>query len=530
MRGLKSHIDRTDWQFGARNEDDDFHTDVVFLRVSTDQIRQTAGIAHRTALLRYRGYTGEFYYPLADTREICTHLIDRLLREEKWAMELNSSIRKASDDLARVFAPWGPSPDFSLAPLKSLLALYQRQLKAQISLYKVAWIAEILQAEDVGLTTYLYRYLGSRLGNEEKTQAAFFALTASKSPSVFRLEATGILDLAKRIVRNRELKNVFSRPLKELRLALPHDIRQRIEKLAGTYGVFGYHGYGTRQKANADSYLLRVQELVLSPEKLSTLDAHLSGLDAAVLDARKLARELKIDREHRRLFRVYSDFAPTKAARRLAQLTNFFYLDKLLAEFARRLEVPESWLRFMTPEEIVLAGRTRKFPANAQARTQAMLYVRWESKEYVTTAPWIRTLRLPGPEGTRKGESTTVLRGLCASPGHAIGRARIVRRGDDRELDGIDAQTILVSIEADPDLVEAISRAGAVVTDQGGITCHVAVIARELNTPCVTGTRVATATIRSGDLVEVDANAGIVKILERAPNDPDAGKSSPRGR
>jgi phosphoenolpyruvate synthase/pyruvate phosphate dikinase len=51
-------------------------------------------------------------------------------------------------------------------------------------------------------------------------------------------------------------------------------------------------------------------------------------------------------------------------------------------------------------------------------------------------------------------------------------------------------------------------------TDEGGITCHAAIVARELNKPCIIGTKIATQVLKDGMLVEVDANEGIVKILE----------------
>jgi pyruvate,water dikinase len=51
------------------------------------------------------------------------------------------------------------------------------------------------------------------------------------------------------------------------------------------------------------------------------------------------------------------------------------------------------------------------------------------------------------------------------------------------------------------------------VIDEGGITCHAAIISRELKKPCIIGTKVATQILKNGDLVEVDANKGIVRIL-----------------
>ena len=67
-----------------------------------------------------------------------------------------------------------------------------------------------------------------------------------------------------------------------------------------------------------------------------------------------------------------------------------------------------------------------------------------------------------------------------------------------------------------PDYLPNMKKALAFVTDEGGITCHAAIVAREMRKPCIIGTKVATRVLKSGDLVEVDAEKGIVTILEKA--------------
>ena len=66
-----------------------------------------------------------------------------------------------------------------------------------------------------------------------------------------------------------------------------------------------------------------------------------------------------------------------------------------------------------------------------------------------------------------------------------------------------------------PDYLSAMKKAVAFVTDEGGITCHAAIVARELNKPCIIGTKIATKVLKDGDEVEVDADKGVVKILKR---------------
>ena len=69
---------------------------------------------------------------------------------------------------------------------------------------------------------------------------------------------------------------------------------------------------------------------------------------------------------------------------------------------------------------------------------------------------------------------------------------------------------ILVAIMTNANHLPAMARAAAVVTDEGGITCHAAIAARELQKPCVVGTKFATLMLKNGDRVEVEADAGVV--------------------
>jgi len=73
---------------------------------------------------------------------------------------------------------------------------------------------------------------------------------------------------------------------------------------------------------------------------------------------------------------------------------------------------------------------------------------------------------------------------------------------------------VLVTVYTGPEFVPAMKKAAAIVTDTGGITCHAAIVSRELNKPCVVSTGVATKVLKDGDMVEVDAEKGIVRKLK----------------
>ncbi|MBD3313619.1 phosphoenolpyruvate synthase, partial [Candidatus Woesearchaeota archaeon] len=77
----------------------------------------------------------------------------------------------------------------------------------------------------------------------------------------------------------------------------------------------------------------------------------------------------------------------------------------------------------------------------------------------------------------------------------------------------LESGDILITFETTPDFIVAMERAAAIVTVQGGITSHAAIVSREMGKPCIVGVRDATKRFKDGDLIEVDANKGIVRRI-----------------
>jgi phosphohistidine swiveling domain-containing protein len=106
-------------------------------------------------------------------------------------------------------------------------------------------------------------------------------------------------------------------------------------------------------------------------------------------------------------------------------------------------------------------------------------------------------------------QAVAELRGQSAFPGLARGPVRLVKNRED--VAKAQPGDILVAIMTNANFLPALRQAAAFVTDEGGVTCHAAIVARELEKPCVVGTKIATSVLKDGDMVEVDAEAGIVR-------------------
>jgi pyruvate, water dikinase len=101
---------------------------------------------------------------------------------------------------------------------------------------------------------------------------------------------------------------------------------------------------------------------------------------------------------------------------------------------------------------------------------------------------------------------------MVANKGKVIGKVRIIH--NTKSMDKMQKGDILVSSMTKPEIIPAIRKASAIVTDEGGVTCHASIVSREYNIPCIIGTKIASKVLKDGDIVEVDANKGIVKIIK----------------
>lgn len=115
---------------------------------------------------------------------------------------------------------------------------------------------------------------------------------------------------------------------------------------------------------------------------------------------------------------------------------------------------------------------------------------------------------LAGDKEEKEEKLITIVKGLPASPGIGRGKVKLIK--DISEINKVNEGDVLVTAMTNPDMVPAMRKCAGVVTDEGGRTCHAAIVSRELQIPCIVGAKTATKTLKTGDTVTVDAVRGIV--------------------
>lgn len=224
-----------------------------------------------------------------------------------------------------------------------------------------------------------------------------------------------------------------------------------------------------------------------------------------------LLRTLRLSENARELLRVAWLFAEWKDVRKKGSYIGMHYFDLFLTDLARRASYTKEDLTFLVFGEVAwLLFEKHDFSSViSKRRKQAFFAVTPEGYYVVGGREADKYFNLEA----RDDRLVSELKGVPACRGVARGKVRIIRKTEEMKL--FERGEILVTNQTTPEFVPIMRKAAAIVTEQGGITSHAAVISRELGVPCVIGIKIATKVLKDGDVVEVNADTGVVKILER---------------
>ena len=164
----------------------------------------------------------------------------------------------------------------------------------------------------------------------------------------------------------------------------------------------------------------------------------------------------------------------------------------------------------LTDEEISQLAMYGKIAEDHYGSPQDVEWAVVGTTLYILQSRPITTIKATGAATARQegGQGVIILQGQGASPGIATGRVIIVQ--DVKDTGKVQEGDILVTRMTNPDMVPAMKKVAAIVTDEGGMTCHAAIVSRELGTPAVVGTKKGTVTLKQGQLVTVDGEKGFI--------------------
>jgi phosphohistidine swiveling domain-containing protein len=189
-----------------------------------------------------------------------------------------------------------------------------------------------------------------------------------------------------------------------------------------------------------------------------------------------------------------------------------FGLIPIYTEMAKRLFISIRQLRHLLYEEVIACMRGQVDPLEllaAKGKITGWVFNKDMSKKKVLTPAEADRFFTYLNKHADSLQGHDEAKGICASPGQAIGKAKILHRPSDGNK--VKEGDILVAHVTTVDYLPAMKKAAAFVTEVGGLTCHAAVVAREFGVPCVVSLKNATKNFKDGQLIMVEADKGIVK-------------------
>ena len=213
------------------------------------------------------------------------------------------------------------------------------------------------------------------------------------------------------------------------------------------------------------------------------------------------------DQKIRKCIEIVHYFSYLKEMRDDYRRHAYYLWSPFWQELSKRLDLTIEESNCLTEKELIAAlTKGKKVAKTAKNRIKKFAIRLNNGKLEVYSGK--DTQQIEGLVIAEEGES---VKGYCAAQGFVKGRVNLIyHRGEFNKFKNND---ILVTTMTHPEFLPIMKKAKAIITDEGGITCHAAIVSRELGIPCIIGTKHATKLLKDGDMVEVDANRGIVKKI-----------------
>lgn len=506
MRKFKYLNDKDPWMLAEDIPDINFFFCQIWLKAFANNLENSCGKNYKKVLAIFRGTNMDFYYGEKDSKKFEEHLVNKIFNNSQFGESINKNIYKHSDSLKK-FSKKLSQINLDKISNHKIIKLFKEQNEIHTRLYEWGWLSNATDMFHNTFTARLKNCLKKFTKNTEKLNQYLMILSCPSKKSILNKLDGDFLKIISKIQKNHpKIKEVFLKNLKTVELkALKKYWRenQHIKFLwVGRNGTYSLEGYINqineflKNGLNAKKVIEQTNKDFIRKNK----------------ERIKLIEKINLDKKLQRTFSIYSEFMLTKAYRREAQIYWSYQMNKLLKEAAKRLNISLEQAYFLFPKELeealtkniidknILIER-EKFCTYYLEKGADKIYIGEEAKKFEKLIN----------KSLKNKEIITEIKGQTGCPGKIKGIVKIIN--SPAEMLKMENGNILVSIATNPDVVPAMKKAAAIITEQGGITCHAAIVSRELNIPCVIGTKIATKVLKDGDLVEVDANKGIVRKL-----------------
>lgn len=488
----------------------------------TQDFKRVFGDATSSSFFVIRNGFLDWYYDTESSSRVAELLFRKLLEEEKFFETVISSIYKYSEELTAFSDKVSALKSVGLLSDRELLSYYEEYVRRLRTLRTWGWVPVFIDGLQVNhLSDYALSELKKHLetiGKTDDLNRYYSVLSSGEKPSEVQKELLARLEMLLKIERIDEggavlqlIKSAHTETMAEYPAALA-----LFEKHVKEFGWLTYAYSGPAMTLD-DLYEL-VRDSLKGGEPIQKLkEKALNHYSEVKQEKQRIIKGAKIPPRLEHIFRMLSELMFIKDYRKGIYQYSYLAMDIVMQELARRLGMTLKEVKFFTYEEVsdaLLHGKKEHYRTLAAQRLKECCYIVKDGKITVYQGDECTKLIAEHLKGmkTPSATDTNEVKGMIAYEGKVQGIAKIVLLKKD--IAKMNEGDILVSAATNPDLIIAMKRAAGIVTDTGGIISHAAIVSRELKKPCVVGTQFATKVIHDGDFVELDADKGIIRIIE----------------
>ena len=387
---------------------------------------------------------------------------------------------------------------------KQLVNYYKKFEEITVDLRAYAWIPNMVDLGSMSIFDVAEKEIEKKIGDNDKIKEYLSKLT---TPVEMTQQRRHELDLymIQYLIQAKKIKNWQK----------DKAINKMIDKHLHDYGWLSYYYIGPSwSKKDIVDILKHNITLIKNPkEKINEIANYAKQIKA---DKEKIYKIIGVGTQIRSLLEKIATMMFLKSYRKEFLIYSNYCFEPILQEIAHRLGLSLSEVRFLTRDEIkrYLIGKLMTASIRQQFKKRlsagCVSIIQGQNVKILDASQKKKYMRFLVEEAPQQSD---IIKGNCAFPGIARGIVRVINLRS--EVNKIKKGEILVSRATNPDLVTAMQRSSAIVTDEGGITCHAAIVSREMKKPCIIGTKVASKILKDGDLIEVDAGKGLVNIIKK---------------
>jgi len=440
-----------------------------------------------------------------------------LLMNKDYAEKLMDESRKACNGIVQITR---------LIAGEDLSLLSNRELAFRLGLFRREhWLNQAYFLSSMPTCTFLLEknleeFISKKVKDKKKRQEYTIALTTPAEKTALNREEEEYSELLLDMISSTNLPAPMTFP--KFRKYL---LKDRPDTLKRIHCLLDRYQWIPTQERNppydTDHYLRMLYNDLKRPNDESVEESrfHKRKFRQFERNRKRVESLLRLPKRMKYLVKMVRDLAHMRMELRLARTESDFLGGTLRGEVGKRLGINAYDVEFLTADELVDALlHKRKICAGAIKERRG--YYVWEVREGVGKILTGKEAKAQGAEYAvnEKNAGKGRIVGLAASPGKVRGIVRIISplsHRQSKDCENMKKGEILVTGQTRPHLMVAVRKALAIVTDEGGMSSHSALVSREYKIPCIVGTHNATKMLSNGDLIEVDAYSGTVNIISK---------------